>query len=120
MKQCKVFSTFNLFMKFNEGDNWDLRFTIKDRRVFESHLTYAIAVKFFSRYVVRENFDRKVIFSGSFQSSEQSEQSRIYIKGDISFSRSLVGGAFRCFCLFFLKKKSLTQRKQKNSPREQN
>ena len=54
-------------------------------RVLFWYLTYVIAVKFFSRYEVRENFDRKVIFSGSFQSSEHSEQSRTYIKRDISF-----------------------------------
>ena len=38
-------------MRFNEGDNWDLRFTIKDRRVFELYLTYRIRRSFCPRKI---------------------------------------------------------------------
>ena len=80
----KIFRDGLAFGK-NRENAW--RFSFSDR-FFRLTL-----VKFVFSYEVLKTCVRRVIFSGSFQSSEQSEQSRTYIKGDI-FSRLVLRRKF--------------------------
>src|SRR3989338_5189951 len=66
---------FQSWQKFGRGTNfaWQNSEAVVPNRL--------ILVKFVFGYEVPKTCVRRVIFSGSFQSSEQSEQSRTYIMG---------------------------------------